>query len=137
VISIAAQAFIEAQTLAAIRAAKVQFADAKQLERLRRYHGDNAPWVLDAWTEVWLAPAFSTWSVRPWLAGVRCPVCVIHGERDEFGSVAFPEAIAAGIGGPAKLHLLPGLGHLPHREAPETVLAIVERFLAVQAVTYP
>lgn len=129
VISESAQAFIEPRTLDAVRAGRDQFRQPDQLDRLKRYHGDKAQWVLDAWTEVWLSPALAGWSLQPELPKVKCPTLVIHGDRDEFGSVAFPEAIARGVAGPVRKLVFGGCGHIPHREMPETVLECVAQFL--------
>jgi pimeloyl-ACP methyl ester carboxylesterase len=124
-----AQTFAEDRTLEGIRVAQAQFAQAGQLERLARYHGDKARWVLDAWTGTWLSPAFADWSIHAVLPAVRCPVLAIHGEDDEYGSLVHPRRIAASVSGPAEALLLPGCGHVPHREQPQAVLAAVARFL--------
>ncbi|WP_104992208.1 alpha/beta fold hydrolase [Deinococcus sp. NW-56] len=125
-----AQAFVEDRTLEGIRVAQEQFAAPGQLERLERYHGDKARWVLQAWTGTWLAPAFAAWSLDPALPGVRCPLLVLHGTHDEYGSARHPQRIGALSGGPARVELLEGLHHVPHREDPERVLALVAEFLA-------
>jgi pimeloyl-ACP methyl ester carboxylesterase len=130
VVTESAQAFVEDRTLAGIREAQAQFADPRQVERLARYHGDKARWVLDAWIETWLAPSFAGWTLDATLAQLRCPVLVMHGSRDEFGSRAHPERIAALAGGPATMTIFEGGGHVPHRENPEAVLESVTRFLA-------
>jgi hypothetical protein len=62
--------------------------------------------VLDAWTEFWLSPAFASWTLEPDLSLVRCPVLVIHGDEDEYGSVQFPEFISNRVCGPAEVHIL-------------------------------
>jgi pimeloyl-ACP methyl ester carboxylesterase len=90
VVTEAAQAFVEPRTLAGIRAAKTLFGEPEQFERLARWHGEKARWVLDAWTEVWLSAEFSSWSLDGHLGQVRCPVLAIHGDLDEYGSVEFP-----------------------------------------------
>lgn len=48
---------------------------------------------------------------RPWPAGARVPVAVLHGDADEVVPVAHGEAYAAAIPG-ARLAVLPGLGHV-------------------------
>lgn len=128
VITESAQAFVEARTLDGIRAAKRQFEDEAHFARLARWHGERARWVLQAWTEVWLDPAFAAWRLDPWLPRVQCPVLAIHGDRDEFGSTAFPRRIAAGVAGPAALALLAQCGHVPHREQMDAVLQHVDDF---------
>lgn len=125
-----AQAFVEDRTREGILAAKRDFEDPAKFEKLVRLHGAKARWVLDAWTETWLAPSFADWSLDGVLPRVACPVLAIHGEDDEFGSAAFPRRIVAKVAGPARLALLPGIGHVPHREDPDEVLRRVAEFLS-------
>ncbi|RDZ28923.1 alpha/beta fold hydrolase [Lysobacter silvisoli] len=124
-----AQAFVEDRTVAGIQAARATFAEPGQLERLSKYHGDKAAWVLSAWIDTWLADDFAHWSLDDHLRQVRCPVLALHGELDEYGSHRHPERIAALSTGPATLRLLPGCGHVPHKEREAQVLAMVERWL--------
>ncbi len=129
VVSESAQAFVEGRTLEGIRAAQRAFADPAQFARLERWHGERARWVNAAWADNWLSPAFDGWSLDAVLPRVSCPVLAIHGDRDEFGSLAFPRRIAAGVAGPAELMLLDGCGHIPHRERRDEVLERVASFL--------
>lgn len=129
VITEAAQSAIEQRTLDGIRSAQRLFAQPDHMQRLQRWHGDKAGWVLDAWTQVWLDPGFRNWSLDAVLPQVRCPVLAIHGDRDEYGSQAFAQRIVAGVSGSARLCLLPDCGHVPHRELPEDVLSAVREFL--------
>ena len=129
VVSESAQAFVEERTLEGIRAAMRRF-DAEGLARLEKWHGGKAPWVLDAWAGRWLDPEFRGWTLDPILAKVARPVLAIHGDRDEFGSDAFPRRIAKGVRGPSELALLSDCGHVPHRERPEEIVKLVAGFLA-------
>lgn len=134
VVSEAAQAFVEERTLAGIRAAKQSFAAQAQFAKLEKWHGERARWVLEAWTEIWLASEFRQWSLDAILSKVHCPVLVLHGEQDEFGSSAFPQRIVQGVSGPACMKLLPNCGHVPHREQENEVLSLVRDFLHNQAI---
>ena len=125
-VTIAAQTFIEERTLAGIRVAQRDFQDPGNLARLARYHGDKTPWVLDAWIGTWLSPAFADWALDRPLAGVRCPVLAVHGEDDEYGSTRHPRRIAEGRG---EALILPGIGHVPHREAEGTLVKAIAGFL--------
>lgn len=129
VISESAQAFVEDRTANGIRAAERAFATPGTFQKLAKWHGDKARWVLDAWTKVWLSDEFKTWSVESFLARITCPVLTIHGDQDEYGSVAFPERILAGVQGPSEMQILKGCGHVPHRERQEEVVAMVVSFL--------
>lgn len=127
VITMGAQAFIEEQTLAGIRAAQAVFERPQDLARLARYHGDKARWVVDAWIGTWLSPAFAGWTLDDALAGVACPLLAIHGEADEFGSPEHPRRIAGAQG---RFVLLPAIGHNPHREAEAEAAGLIGSFLA-------
>ncbi len=129
VVTEAAQAYVEERTLEGIRAARAEFDRPEHFARLSRWHGAKARWVLDAWAEVWLSPGFRSWSLDEQLPAVICPVLVIHGDRDAYGSVAFPRRIARGVGGPCEPAILEGCGHVPHRERREEVLRLAATFL--------
>jgi pimeloyl-ACP methyl ester carboxylesterase len=130
VVTESAQAFVEERTVAAIADARTFFRSPEQLARLGRYHGAKARWVLDAWTETWLAPEFAGWTLDAELRRLRCPVLVIHGRNDEFGSEAFPRRIAGLPPTPGEMVMVDDCGHVPHREKPELVLDTVAAFLA-------
>lgn len=134
VITESAQAFVEERTLAGIRTAKAGFADPEAFARLTRWHGERARWVLDAWTETWLAPEFRAWSLDARLGAITCPVLAMHGDGDEFGSTAFPRRIVAGVAGPAQMEILPSCGHVPHREKAGDVLRLSGDFLATPEI---
>ena len=130
VVTEAAQTFVEDRTVAGLRAARSDFDRPGQLERLARYHGAKARWVLDAWIETWLSAEFADWRLDDDLRGVRCPTLALHGDRDEYGSARHPERIASLTNGPSRAVILEGCGHVPHREQPTRVLAEVATFLA-------
>jgi pimeloyl-ACP methyl ester carboxylesterase len=125
-----AQVFVEDRTVRGIVEARDNFAHPGQMERLERYHGDKAAWVLSAWVDTWLSPQFADWSLLPDLKQVRCPVLAIHGENDEFGSVRHPRDIADHVAGPSIARVLTGCGHVPHREMAALVLEDVANWLA-------
>lgn len=130
-VTIAAQAFPEDRTLQGIREAQEQFADPQQVERLGRYHGTKARWVLDAWVETWLHPEFAAWSLESVLPGVHCPVLALHGVHDEYGSEVHPEMIGRLSQGQSRVELIPDTAHMPHRERPDMVVKLVGDFLAM------
>ena len=118
----------EKRTRQGIRSARGALADPGRFEKLTKWHGDKARWVLDAWTDVWLSTEFVGWSLDEHLGSIRCPVLAIHGDRDEYGSLEFPRRIFHGVAGPAEMVILEGVGHVPHRERPEDVLELIYRF---------
>lgn len=128
-VTLAAQSFSEPQTLDGVREARVYFRAPEQIQRLSKYHGDKARWVVDAWTESWLHPTFANWSLLDILPRVRCPILAVHGVDDEYGSARQAELIGEHGGGTARVEILAGVGHLPHREQPQTVLTMVSELL--------
>lgn len=135
----AAQCRVEAQTLDGIRRALAGFSPSPSqesatsasaaMQRLVKYHGERAPWVLRAWTETWLNPAFAGWTLDHALRRVQCPALILQGDRDEYATLAQPKQMAALLQGPVMLKLLPELQHVPHREDPALVLACIQQFL--------
>jgi pimeloyl-ACP methyl ester carboxylesterase len=129
VITEAAQVFVEDRTVAGIREAEAAFEHFGQFDRLRRHHGENAEWVLEAWTETWLSPDFAGWTLDDPLRRLRCPILAIHGENDEYGSVAHPRRIGELCQERAQTLILGECAHVPHREKPDEVLQAVADFL--------
>ena len=65
---------------------------------------------------------------RPDLPAIRVPTLVAVGEADQLTPPALAEEIAAGIAG-ARLHRIPGCGHLPPLEEPGLVTALLRDWL--------
>jgi pimeloyl-ACP methyl ester carboxylesterase len=130
IVTESAQMFAEDQTLREIAVAKVAYARSERFEKLKKYHGGKTSWVLHSWTDTWLSPEFATWSVRDELRGVRCPLLAVHGDQDEFGSLLHLELARKFGGALVTTRVLQGLGHVPHKEQPETVLELLAGFLA-------
>lgn len=138
VITESAQSFVGDRTLTGLHAARAEFAQPGQLDRLAKYHGPKARWVLDSWLNTWLAATFANWSLQDELrpahsavpCQVRCPVLALHGDRDEYGSFEHARRIAGLTQGPSQALLLENCGHVPHRENPTRILSEITRFLA-------
>jgi pimeloyl-ACP methyl ester carboxylesterase len=124
-----AQMFAEDRTLQGIRDAKLAFAVPDQMARLARYHGEKTAWVLGAWIDSWLAPEFAAWNAEDDLRGIRCPMLVIHGDNDEYGSVRHPQYISEIVGERVTVSILENCGHVPHREQMPQVLERVGGWL--------
>ena len=129
IVTEAAHVFVEDITVAGIRAAGRAYAETDLATRLVRYHGERTHSLFHAWHDRWLSPDFRTWNIEAELATVACPTLVLQGDADQYGTPAQVEAIARAVSGPAETALLPGIGHTPHQEAPEQVLALIGSFL--------
>lgn len=63
------------------------------------------------------------------LAQVRAPTLILWGELDRLIPPSDAHLFTRALPG-AELHLLPGLGHVPHEEDPATTVPLVQAFLA-------
>ena len=132
-IAVAPHIFVEDVSIRSIDAARVQYGSTGLRERLGRYHADpdSAFW---GWNDIWLDPAFRSWSIEDEVAGIRCPVLAVQGEDDEYGTMAQIEGIARVVP-QARLVKLPACGHSPHRDQPAALTRAVVSFLHQHGVT--
>jgi pimeloyl-ACP methyl ester carboxylesterase len=122
VISEAAHLFVEEITLNGIREAVTAYEQTALKRRLERYHGTKTGAVFWAWAGTWLNAAYRNWSIEHFVPLITCPVLVIQGEHDEFGSQKQVTAITDHTAGHAESMILANTRHNPHREAPDMVL---------------
>lgn len=130
VITEGAHIFVEDITLRGISEAVEAYRTTSLREKLIKHHGSNTDTLFDAWTKTWLSLAFRSWNIERFLPQVTCPVLVLQGEADEFGSLAQVNGVVSGVAGPAQRGIIPAIGHTPHKEAPETVLELTAAFIA-------
>jgi pimeloyl-ACP methyl ester carboxylesterase len=127
-ILLAPHVFVEECSLQSIRRMREQYATTDLRARLAKYH-DNVDAAFRGWNDVWLDPAFRQWNIEEYLPAITCPVLVLQGEDDEYGTRAQVDAIAAQVRGPVDVELLPRCGHSPHRDQREVVLDRMAGFL--------
>jgi pimeloyl-ACP methyl ester carboxylesterase len=120
---------VEDVTLEAIRKTRDDFETGDLRERLSRHH-DDPELAFRGWCEVWLDPAFRRWTLEPDAERVDCPVLLIQGADDPYGTLDQLERIEARVQGPVFRKVVPG-GHRLHRDAPEEVVLELVRFLDV------
>src|SRR5262249_46998219 len=85
-------------------------------ERLRVLHGEQTDATFDAWRNVWLSPAFRSWNIEEAVRGVTCPLLLIQGADDEYGTLAQLRSIEAGARGSVTTVVLENCGHSPHKD---------------------
>lgn len=130
VIAEAAHVFVEEATQAGIREARQAFETGGLRGKLARYHGDKTDEMFYRWYDEWLLPAYGNWNVEAHLSSIRCPVLVIQGKDDEYGTVSQVESICGRVAGRAESVLIPACGHNPHLQARQIVLREMTRFIA-------
>lgn len=113
-----AHAFVESSTLEGIRTAGARLIQPDKFARLTHHHGSKVFWVLDAWVNTWLDPAFASWHLDDALEKIACPVLVVQGDNDPFASLAHATRVQELAKGVVTLSLMANLGHAPHVESP-------------------
>ena len=121
--------FVEDLSIRSIGRAREAFATGDLRERLARYHVD-VDRTFYGWNDIWLDPAFRSWNIEAFAAGVRCPMLLVQGEDDEYGTSAQLDAIRLrAVEAAVDELLLARCGHAPHRDRPGAVMAAIAAFV--------
>jgi pimeloyl-ACP methyl ester carboxylesterase len=120
--------FVEDVSVASIERVTAAYETTDLRNRLAKYHRD-ADVAFRGWSDVWLHPEFLTWNLEALLPRATCPVLLIQGDRDEYGTLRQIDAIARQVSGPAARLELANCGHSPHRDQREAVLDAVAGFI--------
>lgn len=116
IITEGAHVFVEEITLDGIAHSKYQYQTTNLKERLEKYHGQNTQALFDAWTKTWLSTTFRDWNIEHHLPNITCPVMIIQGMDDEFGSQEQVRSIAEKTSGKSTICMVPNAGHSPHKQ---------------------
>jgi pimeloyl-ACP methyl ester carboxylesterase len=123
--------FVEDLSVRSIAAAEAAWQATDLRRKLGRYH-DDVEGAFRGWNDVWLDPRFRDWNIEEYAERVQCPVLVIQGEADEYGTLAHVESIVARVP-EAQTLIVPGAGHGPHRDAADAVLERTASFVGALA----
>ncbi|WP_135081871.1 alpha/beta hydrolase [Terasakiella sp. SH-1] len=129
----AAHVFVEDVTLKGIRDAGELYFKADLKSKLERYHGDNTDKAFRGWYETWLTPAFAHWNMENLLPNIECPLLVIQGIEDEYGTQKQVQSIVENSSGAATPLMVPDCAHIPHHQSQETVLKAMADFIQKHA----
>lgn len=129
IIAEAAHVFAEDLTLSSICKAVTAFQDGNLKEKLARYHGDRTDAMFHNWADIWLLPENRNWNMQAALPGITCPLLVVQGEKDEYGTLAQVEAIVRGVSGRSEALIIADCAHSPHLQAAEATLQGMAAFI--------
>lgn len=121
--------FVEPATIEGITRIAGGYETTGLRERLARHHGDNADSMFRSWADVWLRPGFRQWNIEEYLPAIECPVLVVQGEDDPYGTLRQVDAVVTQVRGSAEALVLPHCGHSPHAERPDEVREAATRFV--------
>lgn len=129
IVSLAGHVFVEPESVVGIEAIRATFDATDMVDRMARYHDDPTA-TFRGWNDVWLSAEFRDWNIEDRLPGITAPVLAMQGTADEYGTVAQVDAIERGVAGPCTRLVLDGVGHAPHLDARERVIAeIAQRWI--------
>ena len=125
---LAPHVFVEDLSVAGIAEAKTSFETTNLPEKLGRHHRDPAR-TFWGWNDIWLHPDFRCWNIEEYLPRITCPILVIQGLDDQYGTMAQGQAIARQSAGPVEILPLADCRHSPQRDQPDAVLAAIGSFV--------
>ncbi|HDK46033.1 MAG TPA: alpha/beta hydrolase [Actinobacteria bacterium] len=125
---LAPHVFVEAVGLDTIATLGQQFADGELAGKMAKYHRDPVA-TFRAWNDVWLDRRFASWNIEYLLNRIECPVLLIQGRDDEYGTMAQIDAIERQIAGPVERVELNECGHAPHLSQPALTLEATVDFV--------
>jgi pimeloyl-ACP methyl ester carboxylesterase len=118
--------FVEPITVSSIAQARVLYLETDLPRRLGRYHANVEP-LFWGWNNIWLDPRFRDWNIESFLDSIRCPVLVLQGAQDEYGTTKQIDAIQSRIPSTSAI-VLGDCKHAPHRDRREATLAAIREF---------
>ena len=119
--------FVEELSVSSIAKIRAVYQTTDLPKKLARHH-DHVDETFWGWNDIWLDPHFRSWNIEEYLDDIACPILVIQGERDEYGTLAQVEAIKSRVPG-TEAHVLQECGHSPHRDQPEKTLEAITTFV--------
>jgi pimeloyl-ACP methyl ester carboxylesterase len=124
---LAPHVLVEDITVQEIRGTREAYVSGGLRTRMARHHDDPdaAFW---GWCDVWLDPAFRSWTLEDEAARLTAPALLVQGADDPYGSLVQVDRIQERARGPVQRLVLPG-GHSPHLEHGAEVADAVAAFL--------
>jgi len=119
---------VEDVSIASIAAAKQAYESTDLREKLGRWH-KNVDVTFRGWNDAWLNPEFRKWDIAESLAYIRVPIQIVQGEADKYGTLRQIEIAQDECYCPVDVTVLRGIGHAPHREAPDGTLIAISDFV--------
>lgn len=129
IITEAAHVFVEPKTIEGVKDANIPFKKGK-FDGLAKYHGKRFKEVFYAWNDIWLSPLFAHWNIVHKLPQINCPILIIQGEDDQYGTLKQVETIAESVNSELIQTYTPSdCGHAPHKEQQKDTLLTVHKFI--------
>jgi len=129
VTAIAPHSFVEPHTISGVRALADKREDPALRKALAQRHIDPG-FAFESWLDLWLSTGMHRWSIRDLMDRICCPLGLLQGTEDSFGTRAQLDAILTRARSQkVGLHMVRGASHELHKEHPDAV-ADMWQFLA-------
>jgi len=129
IIAEAPHVFVENISIEGIRTAKSAFEVGNLKNSLTKHHA-NPDKTFQNWSNAWLNPKFLRWEIKDYLKNIHCPLLLIQGTEDAYGTLKQLESIEENVNGSFKKLVLEKTGHSPHKEASRQVLLAIKNFIS-------
>lgn len=123
----AAHIFNEPETIQGVLDARPLLEDGK-MEGLKKYHGERYQEIFYAWNDIWLDESFVNWNIEKEVSRIDCPLLVIQGEDDQYGTLKQVAAICETNQGNSRSFTPSNCGHAPFKEQSIKVMEVVQKF---------
>src|SRR5271154_545100 len=128
IVAMAPHITVETVTIKSIAKIRDEFQCGELPVRLGKYHSD-VQGVFWGWATAWLQPQFADWDIRSLLSPIKCPMLLIQGLDDQYGSMAQIDGILAALPMAATLKLS-HCAHSPHIDQAAAVTEAIGHFLS-------
>lgn len=130
VVALAPHVFTEPVTLARIARLRSELGTSAGARLERNLHAlhDDPVGVFEGWSRRWVSPQFAMWNVTRALETISCPLLVIQGRQDQFGTLEQLYEIRRKVPH-AELLVLDKCFHTPHEEYAEATVQFIATML--------
>ena len=129
IISISAHAFYENIIVEGINNACNEYYNGNLKNALKKYHSENTESMFERWRIFWTDNRTKNWNISEYLKLIKCPILIIHGKNDNYGSVEQANCIYNNVSSIKKQKLILETGHNPHFEQQAVVIEEIVKFI--------
>ena len=120
--------FVEDISIKGIKDAKKLWSSSDLKDKLKKYHKDPDG-AFNGWCNAWLSKEFYYWNIEDYLNKIYCPMLLIQGKQDTYGTIKQIESIENNSKGIIKRYELENCGHSPHSQYPKEIANKINNFL--------
>ena len=128
-VALAPHVLVEDVSVNSIAAARDAYTNGGVRERLARHHRDVDSAFM-GWNDVWLSPGFRDWNIESYVAAIDCPLLLIQGRDDEYGTLAQLDSIERRAAGTVSRLVIDNCGHSPQRDQPAATQNAIVGFIS-------